>query len=121
MADSEITTPMPQGEDAELLRLGRRHMALLRVYAASENLFEEDAPDIALDSITSRLLELENRIARIPAHTLPGLRVRLWALWSLYRDELGMLFAGPKPEEEHPETLLVWGVLQDTERLLAKA
>ena len=96
-------------------------MALMRVYAATEDLDAEDAPDIALDSITARLLELENQIARTPAHTLPGIRVRLWALWSLYRDELSILFTGPKPGEDHPETLLVWGVLQDAERLLASA
>ena len=121
MADSETTTPLPENRDAELLRLGRRHMALMRVYAASEDLFAEDAPDVAMDAITARLLELENRIAHLPAHTLPGIRVRLWALWSLYRSELSILFTGPKPEDASAEALLIWGVLQDAERLLAHA
>lgn len=122
MAGSETTTPLPDADDTELLRLGKRHAALLRVYSAAEDLSPEDADDIPFDALSDRLNELEAQIARIPAaHTLPGIRVRLWALWSLFKDEPGTLFAGPKPGEEHPETLLVWGTLQDVERLLARA
>lgn len=121
MADSETTTPAPADADAELLHLGKRHMALLRIYDAVERLCPEDFGQFSLDAITDRLTEIEERIARIPAHTLAGLHVRAWALWGLWEHEFASVLAGPSPENADPQALLVWGILKDTERLLAPA
>ncbi|MBP2310741.1 hypothetical protein [Azospirillum soli] len=107
---------MPEEGDAELLRLGKRHLNLLRRYEARD--FGEDTR--ANDRFMGRLMKLENQIAAIPATTLAGLTVRLWMLWSWEATEPGVLFTGPTPEASE-KAHLAWGLIKDAERVAARA
>lgn len=116
MADSEITTPAPEEGDAELLRLGVEHKAMLRQYEARD--YGDETP--ASDRFLEALVTLENRIAAIPATTVAGMGVRLWVLWSWHCTEPGVLFKDPTAEASSEEQL-VWGLIQDAERVAARA
>lgn len=115
MADSETTTPLPRGDDADLLRLHAEHMTALRRYDTED--FGANTPDNA--RFMDGMVDLEDRIAAVPAATLAGLLVRLWVLWSWLNAEPGV-FTGPS-EKADKEVRLVWGVLQDAARLQASA
>ena len=115
MADSETITSPPSGGDAELLCLHAQHMDALRRYDAED--FGADTPENA--RFMDGMVDLEDRIAAVPAAMLAGLLVRLWVLWSWLNAEPGV-FTGPS-ERADKEARLVWGVLQDAARLQASA
>ena len=118
MADPETTTPAPEGAvpgdgDAELLRLGVWHQAMLHRY-------EGRSPGAPSDqSHMDAMLTLEGRIAALPATTLAGMIVRLRVMWSWECTEDGRIFAGPSTEADKVERL-AWSLLQDAERMAAR-
>ena len=114
MADSESSTILPDGSDAELIRLGEEYKELLRMWHTSS--FDKTSPE---DRFLESMLALEDRIAAMPARTLPGVAVRLWALWGNQCKDERYLFTGLPEAEADFKDRLVWGVLQDVERLAA--
>lgn len=109
------TAPIPPALDDRTLRqLGGEHGALLEAYRAlCRTPYIADEP---LDRLTQALIEREERVAGLPAHSVAGLLVRLQVLWAALDHTDASLFRPPDPGAGIVHRL-VWGALEDARRL----
>lgn len=107
--------PIPPALDDRALRqLGGEHGALLEAYRALCRTPPID--DEPLDRLTQALIEREERVAGLPAHSVAGLLVRLQVLWAALDHTDASLFRPPDPGAGIVHRL-VWGALEDARRL----
>lgn len=88
-------------------------------YKAATKAAGLDELDDHIETLCSRLDDIETRIAALPAHTAAGLVARLRVLWHMIQTEPGQLFTEPSADAQ-PELRLAWSVLADAGRI-AKA